>query len=866
MTTTKQPSLMMRSYLELKEKYKDCIVFYRLGDFYEMFFDDAVLASELLDLTLTGRNCGLEERAPMCGVPYHAADTYIAKLIGMGHKVAVCEQLNTPKDTGGKMVDRDVVRVITPGTVIEDSLLEEKKNNYIACCHGDNERYALAWLDISTGEFSVYEDKATKLDGMDDMLVNISPAEIICDEYVYGISCGFSSVKAGRMPKFSKYFEGEFTLSRASETLKKHFGVATLSAFELEGKNYAISACGALIAYVNETQKRSLSHINSISYRQNNNYLNMDSNTRTNLELLQNARDSKRKASLLWVLDSTRTNMGARNLRRWIEQPLRNKKRIQERLDSVEELISKTSERNTLLQLLKSVKDIERLASRLSYGTISPRDLLSIGESLKNIPALKNILDTMSAEYLRRINGNIFELSDICLLISDTIDEKAPVTVKDGGIIKEGFSSDLDSYRNAGRESTQWLTRLEAQERELTGIKNLKISYNKVFGYYIEVAKGSVGKVPSMRYIRKQTLTTGERYITEELKQIEDKVLGSTEKALELELKIFDDVKKEVSAFIPELQSTSRNIAALDTLLSFAVVALENGYCKPIISDDLSTSIIGGRHPVVEKLLKRNDFVPNDCSLDCSQERMMIITGPNMAGKSTYMRQIALITLMAHIGCYVPAKSARIAIADRIFTRIGASDDLSYGQSTFMVEMIEVATILQRATISSLVVLDEIGRGTSTFDGLSIAGAVVEDIAKRIKCKTLFSTHYHELTELEGRIEGVRNYKVTAAESKNSVIFLHKIMRGGTNKSFGIEVAGLAGIPKSVITRAKEISKQLENSPLSLDDSSDADSLIAICDNNTFRDKLKAIDIDTLSPIQAFSILHELVDSAKRQI
>lgn len=857
-------SQMMKSYLQLKEQYKDCIVFYRLGDFYEMFFDDAVLVSRLLDLTLTGRSCGLEERAPMCGVPYHAVDSYLAKLIALGYKVAVCEQLNTPEEAGKKLVDRDVVRVITPGTVIEDTLLDEKKNNYLACIYSGKNSCGLAWVDISTGEFSTCQEDGASVEGVEDMLTMLAPAEIICNESAAKESEKFSEIRLGKLPKFNTYREDEFKFTKAEALLNRHFSTVSLDGFGLKGKDASVCACGALMSYVYETQKRALTHINTIRYVNNHSYMFMDAHTRANLEILQCARDSKRRASLLWVLDKTRTSMGGRLLYKILEQPLRNREKIQSRLDAVEELISRVKESAALDEILKDVKDIERLTSKLSYETmISPKDLLSLKQSLQAMPNIKANLALFETQLICSINSNIFALEDIANLLDLSIDEKCPATTREGGFIKSGFSSELDEYRSANRESAAWLADIEARERENTGIKNLKVGYNKVFGYFIEVNKSVSDKLPP-RFVRKQTLVNNERFITEELKNLEEKLLGSAEKAIKLEQDILKEIITELTGRISQLQSTARNVAYLDVLLSFAKVAKENNYVKPTISRDLSTTIKDGRHPVVEQLMKKNEFVPNDAYLDCGQDRLMIITGPNMSGKSTYMRQIALITLMAHVGSYVPAKKADIALADRIFTRIGASDDLSYGQSTFMVEMIEVAEILHNATMNSLVIMDEIGRGTSTLDGLSIAVSVAEDIAKRIRCKTLFSTHYHEMTSLEGRVEGVKNYKVTAAESKNTVIFLHKVMRGGTNKSFGIEVAQLAGLPKPVTNKAKALSKQLEKSPLKLEEEKDEMNLITISENNALKDRLSAIDMDVMTPMQAFTALNELVDIAKK--
>ncbi len=856
-------SEMMKYYLSLKEKYKDCLVFFRLGDFYEMFFDDAKTASRELDLTLTGRSCGLEERAPMCGVPYHAADGYIAKLVQKGYKVAICEQLSTPEQ--GKLVERDVVRVVTPGTVIEDNILDDKKNNYLACINANEKSYALAWLDVSTGEFNTVQSDYGDFSSIEDVLATFSPSEIICNEYAYECSKNLSSIRIGRLPKFQKYYDWAFDYKTAYNMLLKQFNVTTLAKFEFEDKKIAISASGALINYVNETQKRSLAHISSIRYVQNSKYLIMDNNCRRNLEICENTRDTSKKATLLWVLDKTKTNMGARCLRRWLEQPLRDSKAINARLDSVEEFINNTRMRSNLADTLSGIRDIERLTSKVAFGSPTPRDLLALGVSLKSLPAVKTILENAAAPMLKKIYENIFLLEDIADKLTNAIMDNPPALLKDGGYIRDGYDKELDELRNAEVMGKQWLANLESQEKESTGIKNLKVGYNKVFGYYIEVSKTNIDKVP-YRYQRKQTLTTGERYITQELKEIEDKLVGAKDKALDIESRIFEELKLDLIKVIPYLQSTSRSISYCDALLSLAMVAIANNYVKPVINDNIEgIEIKNGRHPVVEALLKNNEFVPNDTQLDCCQNRTMIITGPNMSGKSTYMRQVALITLMAHIGSYVPAKTASIAITDRIFTRIGASDDLAYGQSTFMVEMVEVATILQNATFRSLLILDEIGRGTSTFDGMSIARAVLEDVNNRIRCKTLFSTHYHELTEMENALDGVKNYKVLASEMEKGVVFLHKITRGGTNKSFGIEVARYAGIPQQVIKRAKEISKLLESNPLTMQkDTLNEHNLLDISKDNQLKNEILDIDVENLTPMQALTTLAKLVDIAKK--
>ncbi|MCX4362448.1 MAG: DNA mismatch repair protein MutS [Clostridia bacterium] len=856
-------SEMMKYYLSLKENYKDCLVFFRLGDFYEMFYDDAKIASKELDLTLTGRNCGLEERAPMCGVPYHAADGYIAKLVQKGYKVAICEQLSAPEQ--GKLVERDVVRVVTPGTVIEDNILDDKKNNYLACINANEKSYALAWIDISTGEFNTIQSEYGDFSSIEDVLATFSPSEIICNEFAYEQSKSLSSIRIGRLPKFQKYYEWAFEYKTAYNILLKQFNVTTLAKFEFEDKKFAVGAAGALVNYVNETQKRSLAHISSVRYVQNNKYLIMDNNCRRNLEICENTRDTSKKATLLWVLDKTKTNMGARCLRRWLEQPLRDSAAINARLESIEDFIGNTRMRNNLSDALSGIRDIERLTSKIAFGSPSPRDLLALGVSLKSLPEVKQILEIANAPMLNKIRDNIFLLEDIAEKLINSITDNPPITVKDGGYIRDGYDKELDELRNAEVMGKQWLANLESQEKESTGIKNLKVGYNKVFGYYIEVSKTNVDKVP-YRYQRKQTLTTGERYITQELKEIEDKLVGAKDKALEIESRIFEELKFELIKVIPHLQSTSRSISYCDCLLSLSLVAIANNYVKPLINDKIEgIEIKNGRHPVVEALLKNNEFVPNDTQLDCCQNRTMIITGPNMSGKSTYMRQVALITLMAHIGSYVPAQSATISITDRIFTRIGASDDLAYGQSTFMVEMVEVATILQNATFRSLLILDEIGRGTSTFDGMSIARAVLEDVNNRIRCKTLFSTHYHELTEMENALDGVKNYKILASEMEKGVIFLHKITRGGTNKSFGIEVARYAGIPQPVIKRAKEISKLLESNPLTMQKSTLADNnLLDISKDNELKNQLMGIDVENLTPMQALTELAKLADIAKR--
>ena len=859
----KKLSPMMSFYLDLKENYKDAIVLFRLGDFYEMFFDDAIKASRILDITLTGRDCGLEKRAPMCGVPYHAVDSYIAKLIAAGEKVAICEQLSDPKTTKG-MVDRDVIRVITPGTVIEDNILDEKKNNYIASIYIDNNCAAIAWADVSTGEFNCFELSSNKV-LIEDMLVTINPAEIITNSVSFPIVSEIPSIRMGRLPKPYNYIDSAYNYGNAYKKLLDSFKTQSLQIFECEGNKPIVSVAGSLMEYISDTQKRALCHINGLKLIKNNNFMFLDTATRRNLEITQNSRDSKRYGSLLWVIDKTKTSMGARMLRNWMDQPLINSKKINARLDGVESLINNNPLRTELVESLKQIKDIERIVSKVAYKSVNPKELRTLGESLAILPQIKAALKTEKSTILTKIYNNIDEMRDVSELLLKAIKSDCKILLREGDFIADGFNVDLDNLRNARANGREILAKIEAEEKASTGIKNLKVGYNKVFGYYIEVTNSSKEKVP-YRYVRKQTLANAERYITEELKQVEDMVLGADEKALALELKIFDEIIAVIKENTSALKISANAVAQLDTLISFAEVSLENNYCKPIISTDLdSISIIKGRHPVVEKIIGLNQFVPNDFIIDKKENRTMIITGPNMAGKSTYMRSVAIITLLAHIGCYVPAESAEIEVTDRIFTRIGASDDLVFGQSTFMMEMTEVATILKNATDKSLLILDEIGRGTSTCDGLSIAWAVIEYVTNNFKTKTLFSTHYHELTELEGMLDGVKNYKIMVREIDGQVIFTHKITRGGANKSFGIEVAKLAGIPQTVLDRATTISKKLEQNEILKDTNSillDSKNIFEKDDikqlsffENSISDEiidiLKNIDTDNITPMQA---------------
>ncbi len=872
----KKLSPMMSFYLDLKENYKDAIVLFRLGDFYEMFFDDAIKASRILDITLTGRDCGLEKRAPMCGVPYHAVDSYIAKLIAAGEKVAICEQLSDPKTTKG-MVDRDVIRVITPGTVIEDNILDEKKNNYIASIYIDNNCAAIAWADVSTGEFNCFELSSNKV-LIEDMLVTINPAEIITNSVSFPIVSEIPSIRMGRLPKPYNYIDSAYNYGNAYKKLLDSFKTQSLQIFECEGNKPIVSVAGSLMEYISDTQKRALCHINGLKLIKNNNFMFLDTATRRNLEITQNSRDSKRYGSLLWVIDKTKTSMGARMLRNWMDQPLINSKKINARLDGVESLINNNPLRTELVESLKQIKDIERIVSKVAYKSVNPKELRTLGESLAILPQIKAALKTENSTILTKIYNNIDEMRDVSELLLKAIKSDCKTLLREGDFIADGFNVDLDNLRNARANGREILAKIEAEEKASTGIKNLKVGYNKVFGYYIEVTNSSKEKVP-YRYVRKQTLANAERYITEELKQVEDMVLGADEKALALELKIFDEIIAVIKENTSALKISANAVAQLDTLISFAEVSLENNYCKPIISTDLdSISIIKGRHPVVEKIIGLNQFVPNDFIIDKKENRTMIITGPNMAGKSTYMRSVAIITLLAHIGCYVPAESAEIEVTDRIFTRIGASDDLVFGQSTFMMEMTEVATILKNATDKSLLILDEIGRGTSTCDGLSIAWAVIEYVTNNFKTKTLFSTHYHELTELEGMLDGVKNYKIMVREIDGQVIFTHKITRGGANKSFGIEVAKLAGIPQTVLDRATTISKKLEQNEILKDTNSillDSKNIFEKDDikqlsffENSISDEiidiLKNIDTDNITPMQALRELSDLKEKVRK--
>ena len=797
---------MMQQYLRIHDQYADCLLLFRLGDFYELFFEDAKTASRELELTLTGKDCGLEERAPMCGVPYHSVNTYIEKLIAKGYKVAICEQMEDPALAKG-LVDRDVVRVITAGTVTDPAMLEDKANNYLMCVYLDGKKTGIAYADVSTGEFFVMEPEANLLRAQ---IVRVNPMEVICNDPPQ-----LTALTGGEVRGLNGQPRVWFQRKNAEEMICEHFHLSQLTSLGLDDRKEATCAAGALLRYLHETQKNSLEHIRTLRIAENGKTMLLDQNTRRNLELTESLRGERRKGTLLGLLDMTSTAMGGRLLRRWVEQPLLDEKEINNRLDAVQELVNDRILGMTLAEELEGVYDMERLMNKVAYRNMNARDCLALCASLKRIPGIRNLLINVQSAEMSRIREELNPLEELTDLLDRAIHPDAPVVITEGGIIREGYSKILDEYREAQTSGKQWILDLEAREREETGIRNLRIQYNKVFGYYIEVTKSFLSQVPD-RYIRKQTLTNAERYMTPELKEIEQKVIGAQEQSVRLELQLFSEIRDRIAEQIDGIQRTAQALKELDVFQSLSRAASENRYVRPSITADGTLSIVEGRHPVVERNMKDGGFIPNDTLLDENENRMMIITGPNMAGKSTYMRQVALICLMAQIGSFVPAREASLPVCDRIFTRVGASDDLASGQSTFMVEMSETAHILRNATKNSLIILDEIGRGTSTFDGLSIAWAVVEYIAdkERIGAKTLFATHYHELSELEGHLDGVKNFCISVKEHGEDVIFLRKIVRGGADKSFGVHVARLAGVPHPVIVRAHEIQARLEVSEI----------------------------------------------------
>lgn len=803
---------MMQQYMETKKQYQDCILFYRLGDFYEMFFEDAITVSRELEIVLTGKNCGLQERAPMCGVPYHAVEGYLNRLVAKGYKVAICEQVEDPKQAKG-IVKREVVRIVTPGTNLNVQALDETKNNYIMCIVYIADRYGLSVADVSTGDYFVTElDSGKKLL---DEIAKFEPSEIICNEPFYMSGMDLDDLKNRLGIAIYSLDAWYFDDAMCEKVLKEHFKVSTLEGLGLGDYNCGVIAAGALMQYLYETQKTSLDHLTHITGYATGKYMLLDSSTRRNLELCETLREKQKRGSLLWVLDKTKTAMGARTLRSYVEQPLIDQEEIIRRLDAVAELKDHAIAREEIREYLSPVYDLERLVSRITYKSANPRDLTAFKSSLQMLPHIKYILEEMQTNLLKELHEELDPLQDLYTLIEDSIVEEPPLAMKEGGIIRDGYNEEVDRLRSAKTEGKTWLAELEAEEREKTGIKNLKIKYNKVFGYYLEVTNSYKELVPDY-YTRKQTLANAERYIIPRLKELEDTILGAEDKLYALEYELYCQVRDTVGAEVLRIQKTAKSIAKLDVFASLAIVAEQSNYVRPKINEKGVIQIKNGRHPVVEKMIPNDMFIANDTLLDDKKNRVSIITGPNMAGKSTYMRQTALIVLLAQIGSFVPAESANIGIVDRIFTRVGASDDLASGQSTFMVEMTEVANILRNATDRSLLILDEIGRGTSTFDGLSIAWAVVEHISnkKLLGAKTLFATHYHELTELEGKIDSVNNYCIAVKEKGDDIVFLRKIVKGGADKSYGIQVAKLAGVPESVINRAKEIVGELSDADI----------------------------------------------------
>lgn len=873
---------MMQHYLKTHEEYKDCILFYRLGDFYEMFFDDAKVVSKELELTLTGKSCGAEERAPMCGIPYHAAETYLTRLVKKGYKVAICEQVEDPKLAKG-MVKREVTRVVTPGTTLNAQALDETKNNYIMCIAYIGDHYGISSADITTGDYYVTEvDSERKLL---DEVNKYQPTEIICNEafYISGIDIDDMKNRMGIViySLDAWYFSDE----TAQMTLRDHFKVRDLEGLGLADYDSGVVAAGALLKYLYETQKTTLSNLVAIHPYTTGKFMIIDSSTRRNLELVETLREKQKRGSLLWVLDKTRTAMGARTLRSFVEQPLIERTEIEERYDAIDEFNTNAITREEIREYLNPVYDLERLITRVTYQTANPRDLIAFRNSIHMLPPIKTLMSDFQSPLLKRLYEQLDTLDELYELIERSITEEPPLTLHDGGILKEGYNEEVDRLRKAKTDGKSWLADLEAKEREKTGIKNLKIKYNKVFGYYLEVTNSFKDMVPDY-FTRKQTLANAERFITPELKELEDVILGAEDKLIVLEYELFREVRQKVADEVVRIQKTAKAVAQIDVFASLATVAEQNNYCRPKLNEKGLIDIKDGRHPVVERMIQNEMFVANDTYLDNGSNRVSIITGPNMAGKSTYMRQSALIVLMAQIGSFVPAKSAKIGIVDRIFTRVGASDDLASGQSTFMVEMSEVANILRNATSNSLLILDEIGRGTSTFDGLSIAWAVVEHISnpRLLGAKTLFATHYHELTELEGKLNSVNNYCIAVKEKGDDIVFLRKIVKGGADKSYGIQVAKLAGVPDNVIERAKEIVEELSNNDIteivqniSAEGSSKRSkpkldevdleqiSLLDTMDNDTILNELKELDLGQMTPIEAMNKLYELQNKVKNR-
>ncbi len=868
-------SPMMQHYLSVKEEYPDCILFYRLGDFYEMFFDDAIEVSRVLEITLTGRACGLEERAPMCGIPFHAYESYMTRLVDKGYKVAICEQLEDPDEAKG-IVKRGVIRIVTPGTNTSVSEMDSSANSYIMSIFYSSYPFGAAIADVTTGEFAVTEIKDAK--SLRDEIMRFSPKEIICNEafFMSGVDAdelrSAQHIQVNSLP--GRYFDEE----TASKTITGHFKVSHIDGLGLHDMPQGTVAAGAMLIYLTETQKNDLSNIVRINILQSRDCMLIDSSTRRNLELTATLREKEKRGSLIWILDKTRTAMGARRLRQFMEQPLIDKEKIEDRLDAVTELSDSIADRDEIREYLNTVYDIERLMGKVSFGTANPRDIVALRSSLSMLKPIKELTSGLESKLIRELSESIDPLDDLFELISNAICDEPPVTIHEGGMIREGYSKEADEYRKAKTEGKEWLMELEAKTRESTGIKNLRIKFNKVFGYYFEVTNSFLSMVPDY-FIRKQTLTGGERYTTAELKDMEDKILNSEERLIALERELFIEVRNKLADNIGRLQDTARAIAYIDVLCSLSYVAEHNGFVRPKINKKGIIDIKKGRHPVVERMLKDGGFIANDVYLDSDKDRISIITGPNMAGKSTYMRLTALIVLMAHMGSFVPCESADICIIDRIFTRVGASDDLASGQSTFMVEMTEVANILRNATKDSLLILDEIGRGTSTYDGLAIAWSVVEYISDKRKCgaKTLFATHYHELTELEGKVEGAKNYCFAVKEAGDNVVFLRKVVRGGADRSYGIHVAHLAGVPDVVIKRAQEIAGELAGNDItgrvsdiaSSKKKKEPDELdrgqISLFDMEQDSDvmtELRNLKLDMMTPLDAMNTLYNLHNKA----
>jgi len=838
----------MRQYLEIKQNYPDCILFYRLGDFYEMFMEDAIVASRELEITLTGKDCGLEERAPMCGIPYHAYETYAQRLIEKGYKVAICEQTDKMVN---KIMQREVVRVITPGTVIDTAMLNDSSNSYFMCIYQQNKELAYAYGDISTGEIYVEEYSGDNIENyINDQIIRVMPAEIICNDNVQLLKDNIPCLVTSSF-KLNTYYDWAFNYSNAEKIFLKQYSLTSLKGYDFATKN-CIIAVGAMLEYFRETQKRELKHLKLPKMLQDKQFMYLDTNTRRNLEIERSMHNNAKYGSLLWVLDKTETSGGARMLRSWIRQPLQNKKAIDARLNMVDCLANNPIIRADLTANLSKVQDIERFVGKIAYNNITPKDCISLANSLAQVPFIKaDITATNNAELLN-LAEQLVDVSEIVNLINMSISQDAPAILKDGGYIRTGFNAELDKLRDLRQNSEDIVLSIQAREREATGIKNLKIGYNRVFGYYIEINKSFSEQVP-YHYVRKQTISNNERYITEELKQLENQIISSKEDAIKLEEIIFAQLKQQLLVNSQIMQQIATAISTIDCINSLGVVAVANDYVKPRITDGKELNIVAGRHPIIEKISK-GDFISNDCALNNSTQRTMILTGPNMAGKSTFMRQVALITLMAHIGSFVPAESAEICLVDRIFTRIGASDDLAVGQSTFMVEMIEVANILNFCTDNSLIILDEVGRGTSTFDGLSIAWSVVEYLSKKGNAKTLFATHYHELMQLEGLLDGVKNYCISIKEIGGKLVFLRKIMRGSATRSYGVEVASLAGLPNEIIERSKQLIVQFEQNKASNNQNNTNSELINI---------IKELDVNKLTPIDAFNTIMHLKEIIK---